>query len=316
MHPRWWPGLFAALIGLTLDAADPGPTSPPPARTVVALVGGAGTIAAAADGYLETLLRLSRPAAPVTFRCLAWEGDTAFTQPRDVNYPDLPAQLRAIRADLVVVQFGRMESLDAATTPVAFATALDRLLDRLLAVTPRCLLVGPAPFEPPPDGSPDLARTRNDRLARFNDALRGLAGRREIAFLDVLDRMKRRPAEAPRLTTDGVQWTPAGLRAMAEALVPAILPGDTHPDRFPTATVAAVRAEVREKNRLWEHYRRPTNWAFLAGDRTEQAFGRAPDDRSVRALAAETESWQPLIEAAEVRIDQAVAHAALPEATR
>lgn len=316
MHPRGWTGLLAALISLSLGAADPGPANHPHDRTVVALVGGAEMVAAAADGTLEAILRLSRPASPVTFRCLAWEGDTAFAQPRDVNYPDLPTQLRAIEADLTVIQFGRMESLDPAIHPTAFATACEHLLDRLQAVTPSCLVVGPTPFEAPPDGSQELARARTERLSRFNDTLRGLAGRRDIPFLDLLGRLDRRPANAPRLTTDGVQWTPDGLRAIAEAVAPAILPKEAQPDRFSPDTVAAVRREIREKNRLWENYRRPTNWAFLAGDRTEQAFGRAPDDRSVRALAAETESWRPLIEAAEARIDEAVARAALPEATR
>jgi hypothetical protein len=39
---------------------------------------------------------------------------------------------------------------------------------------------------------------------------------------------------------------------------------------FDDPSRARIPAAVRVKNRLWHDYWRPTNWAFLHGDRTQQ----------------------------------------------
>jgi hypothetical protein len=74
-------------------------------------------------------------------------------------------------------------------------------------------------------------------------------------------------------------------------------------------------AAVAEKNRLWFDYARPSNWAFLAGDRTEQAFSRDYRDRNIRAFAQEMQQFLPLIADAEKRIDELAAKAAAEKET-
>ena len=61
----------------------------------------------------------------------------------------------------------------------------------------------------------------------------------------------------------------------------------------------AMRAAIQAKNRLWFHYTRPQNWAFLAGNRTNQPSSRDHKDPTKRWFPEEMEQWVPLIEAKE-----------------
>ncbi len=70
---------------------------------VVALVGGEDMVAASELGYLELLLVRAYPGYRLKFRCLAWEGDTVFEQPRMLNYPPLEKQLDDVGATVVLM---------------------------------------------------------------------------------------------------------------------------------------------------------------------------------------------------------------------
>ena len=70
----------------------------------------------------------------------------------------------------------------------------------------------------------------------------------------------------------------------------------------PQRSHAAPRLIVA-KNRLWFDYWRVQNWAFLAGDRTNQPSSRDHLDPSKRWFPAEREEFLPLIEAKEKEID-------------
>ncbi len=63
-----------------------------------------------------------------------------------------------------------------------------------------------------------------------------------------------------------------------------------------------LRQLIIAKNRLWFDYWRVQNWAFLAGDRTEQPSSRDHFDRTKRWFPAERERFLPLIEAKEQEI--------------
>lgn len=59
---------------------------------------------------------------------------------------------------------------------------------------------------------------------------------------------------------------------------------------------------IAAKNRLWFHYYRPQNWAFLAGDRTNQPSSRDHLDPSKRWFPEELEKFVPLIDAKDAEI--------------
>ena len=67
-------------------------------------------------------------------------------------------------------------------------------------------------------------------------------------------------------------------------------------------TIESIRALIAAKNRLWFHYYRPQNWAFLAGDRTNQPSSRDHIDRNKRWFPEELEKFVPLIDAKDAEI--------------
>jgi hypothetical protein len=73
-----------------------------------------------------------------------------------------------------------------------------------------------------------------------------------------------------------------------------------------------LRQRIAKKNRLWFNYWRVQNWAFLAGDRTEQPSSRDHVDRTKRWFPAEREQFLPLIDAKEEEIWALAAKLAQP----
>jgi lysophospholipase L1-like esterase len=282
---------------------------------VIAFVGGANLVTLAQGGALETTLILEHPEKHLRFRNFAWEGDTVFAQPREVNYPDLVTQLREAKATVALVQFGQMESLAGAAGLTNFIAAYGQLLDRLAAVTSSCVLLTPTPYEPGQALDKVKAAERNAVLASYARAIRELAQQRGLAMVDLFTRLTAPSANSRRLIRDGVQLTDAG-----ESEIARLVAGAT--GAAPTAA-GMQRDEIRRileavvaKNRLWFRATRPTNWAFLAGDRTDQPFSRDPRDRSVRAFAAEMKLFDPLLADAERRIDELADKVTGKEATR
>ena len=125
-------------------------------------------------------------------------------------------------------------------------------------------------------------------------------------------------------TTDGRQLSAAGRAHVAVAVAGRVLAADsTARQALPEAAAAsnwfarpelrALRTAVVAKNQLWAHSVRPTNWAFLAGDRTEQLSSRDHRDRTIRWFPAEMEQFGPLLREAEARLDELGAHLPQPE---
>jgi hypothetical protein len=285
-----------------------------PLRTndVIAFIGGANMVALAQSGHLETLLTLRHPHHRLRFRSLAWEGDTVFAQPRDVNYPDLVTQLKQVGATVAFVQFGQMESLAGEAGLTNFVTAYEQLVGRLSADSRRVSLVDLDPIALP------LSLDRSVWIT-YRKSVIGIADRLKLPFCDLT------PLVPMCLGEGGSNWQRNGIsvpdhlmEATASVVAGQVSPkgsAEFWPD-LKALEVIAVHRSVAEKNRLWFNYARPSNWAFLAGDRTEQAFSRDYRDRNIRAFAQEMQQFLPLIAEAEKRIDELAAKAAEKESAR
>ena len=284
------------------------------ANDVVAFVGGEDMVSLAELGYLETLLTVGMPDLHLRFRSLAWEGDTVYEQRRDLNYPPLDAQLESIGATMVVVQFGSMESLEGKGRAPEFLSAFERLVSRfsgndkrrIVVMTPGALNLSTVPA----DGVPTT-------IADYSEPLVELSQRHGWKVVDIL----RSPVDdfgAPEATgiwRDDVHFSERG-QAIASVVVAEQLGMDPWktlklspetPRRYDAiparlATFEALRNQICQKNLLWFHYYRPQNWAFLAGDRTNQPSSRDYRDLSKRWFPDEMKQWLPLIEQAEGEI--------------
>jgi lysophospholipase L1-like esterase len=275
---------------------------------VVVLVGGSILVAENTSGILETALQLAHPGAGLRVRNLAKEGDTVFLRPRDVNYPDVPEQARRASASVIVVQYGRSEALSGPARPAEFRAAYASMLDELARITPRLMLMTPPPFESTAPPLPNVAR-RNPVLESYAGVIRDLARERGLPLIDLNQSVRPAGMGQSRRTLDGVQLSVAGERAVAAAVLRSLgrdsLAGAVDASEggvWSDPKVRELQSAVVEKNRLWFGYVRPTNWAFLAGDRTEQLSSRDHRDPKIRWFPAEMEQFVPLISAADQTI--------------
>lgn len=302
--------LLLPWLELRPQAAEP--VLPLRTNDVIAFIGGANMVALAQSGQLETLLTLRHPHHKLRFRSLAWEGDTVFAQPRDVNYPDLVTQLKQVGATVAFVQFGQMESLAGESGLTNFVTAYERLLDRINPACPRVILLRPPSLRSMEDYRYVKGFTAEERARiQYAEAIRGIAQRHSSSigmfYEDIL-----MSGNNHSLPTD-TNLEPPGASAMyAETSHLEVFSA-----YFEGGAKSMLHSAITEKNRLWFDYARPSNWAFLAGDRTEQAFSRDYRDRNIRAFAQEMQQFLPLIADAEKRIDELAAKAAADkESTR
>ena len=211
---------------------------------------------------------------------------------------------------VVVLQFGRGEGLSDRRTVTEFGEAYKKLLDELMPTFRNVILVTPMPFEKGDGLMPNLSK-RNSRLAEHANVIRELARERSLPLIDLFGAATELSGE--RLTSDGLQFTPAGQSLIARLFMHESGAVDLA-ERVQNANengvwldakLEKVRQAVIAKNRLWFDYSRPQNWAFLGGDRTTQPSSRDHRDPKVRWFPNEMEKFLPLIAEAEKRIEEA-----------
>ncbi len=307
---------------------------------VIALVGGEDMVVANELGYLETLLQLALQSYQLKVRSLAWEGDTVFEQHRDLNYPTLEQQLEKIGATVVIAQFGQMESLAGREHLAEFTAAYEKMIGRLDGGGKRKLiLLAPTLFEKGrysysrlPESSPERSFAQpepNLVLGEYRMQIGAIARAHGFPFVlgkptkeEPLAEGKtvRETSDASRpasvLTRDGVHLNTEG-HMVWPIYLHELLPGlctdsltqkTTKEERIPQLENREnLRQLIIAKNRLWFHYARPQNWAFLAGDRTNQPSSRDYKDPSKRWFPEELERFVPLIASKEQAIWAAAA---------
>jgi hypothetical protein len=276
-------------------------------RDVVAFLGGENTLAAQSLGYLETLLTLRPDSRRAHYRALAWEGDTALEQWRVLNFGSWPQHLERTGASVLLVGYGQIEALGGKAALEAFVQAYEKLLVPLGAATRRVVLLSPFPFEKPPPPLPDLSM-RNPEARAYAAAIRKLAEKNGFLYVDLFTPLEG----ASGLTRDGLHLTTRGQWIVAREICRQLGMGGEFPAPDPAGAFVQepwerLRQEVCAKNRLWASYWRPTNWAFLAGDRTEQPSSRDHLDHRVRWFPIEVQKAQALIGRAEDRIESRAA---------
>ncbi len=263
---------------------------------VIVSTGGENALAAGQSAFLETLLVSDASPKRLYFRDMAWEGDTVFGQWRILNFGPWPYQLRRVGATVVVAQFGQMEALRGRAGLAEFVGAYDRLLNEWSAATRRIVLVSPIPFEKAAAPFPDLS-ARNGDVEAYVAAIGKIASEHGFLFVDLFHPLAKHADSAHLLTRDGIHLLPYGqwIVARETARQLGIEAADVEVNAVPAFAVPeleTLRAAIRRKNELWLSYWRPTNWAFLNGDRVSQPSSRDHQDPRIRWFPLEVqESW-------------------------
>ena len=296
-------GLAAILVAVSAPVLGaPEPFFKP--DDVVALVGGGDMALMRDHPGIELLVRQQRDLSGVRFRILAQEGDTVFEQFRDLNFPSWEEQLGKVGATVVIAQFGRMESLAGTERLPEFITAYEALLNRFATRGRRLVIMSPMALGPPPSGAgaPTDREARLEAIEGYATAQRELASRRGWRFVDLTLRNEKACSRADGSHSRRSSCLVLLLRMDSETVGRSTWTGE--------GCAASIHvpspADGQRKNTLWFHYWRPQNWAFLAGDRTEQPSSRDHRDPTKRWFPAEMETWLPLVEAKEKEIQKMI----------
>jgi putative heme-binding domain-containing protein len=265
---------------------------------VIALTGGSNMERTRFNGFLQTHLIASKPDGKITVRNFGWEGDTVFEQWRDAGAASSTSswrqqrewrrQLRDAGATVVLAQFGQMESLAGVAKLPQFIAAYEKLIAEFAEEGRRVALVAPVPFE-------GKLAVRNESLATYTEAIRDLATKLKLNFIEI----NKGTADRAALTDNGYQLNELGHRFVAQRIAAGL-------GVAPLENEAARRA-VLEMERLWFDYWRPMNWAFLAGDRTGVPYSKDWHDRDKRIFPQEMEDFLPLLTQADENIWGALA---------
>jgi hypothetical protein len=147
---------------------------------------------------------------------------------------------------------------------------------------------------------PDFG-VRRTQLTAYRDAIPAVAASCDALVVD--PELPPSPDASVYLTRDGIHMVFERMKhdgVLAKALG-GYEGGATKNDKT-LAIHRAIETAILAKNRLWFHYTRPQNWAFLAGNRTNQPSSRDHRDPARRWFPEEMEQWVPLIEAKEKEI--------------
>lgn len=278
---------------------------PRPGETL-AWIGGAETLDLDRYGFLEAGLHLAWPEHGLRWRNLAWQGDTVYHQARPLHFytqkgdsqpGSIPDHRERTEPGIVFICFGKMESLEGIKGLPDFVAAYSKLLDDLSPLTRRIVLVEPAPFfHSGPVES--FAGERNHICAAYAEAIRTLAKERNLLFLQSSAEWN------DRMSDNGVHLNEAGHRVFAETILDQL--GASRRPEVPPALSDAID----RKNRLWQQYYRPSNWAFLFGDRQHVPASRDVEKREERWFVREIDTLPALIAESEADIQRYAKEAA------
>ena len=291
----------------------------------IAVVGGTNALESGRHGYLETLLTTAHPQHKVRVRNLAWQADTVYQQQRPRNFyapgkPDYGERdgRAKIEADIVFFWMGQTESLDGPERLDEFTAAYEQQLDHIATCTKRIVLVTPVPFSNPLRLKIDMQK-RLDSLRVYVAAIRKIGSDRNLPVVDLADAFGWGATPAAH-SRNGMHLLPSGQWDAAHAFasqlgfadrVASIRWFDESEDegaRLRPASAESLRQAIGRKNDLWFRYWRPTNWAFLYGNRQQTPSSRDHTNPAHRWFPEELEQALSQIEKAEQAIRKQIAN--------
>ena len=120
---------------------------------VIAFIGGTDLVRIQKEGKLEAAITHRFRDLNIKFRDLAWEGDTVYFQStvrerwRKEAFGDLNQQLNRVGANVIICQFGKMESLQGKSGLKEFLENYESLIDLLKSDNRKLVILAPSDFE-------------------------------------------------------------------------------------------------------------------------------------------------------------------------
>ena len=223
--------ILCACAFVSLVSSLPSPAAPPSDKFElrdgdrVALLGNTFFEREQSHSYLETLLTTRHSDRNVTFRNIAWSGDTVFGHARAAF--DTPAQgferlvkvAHDVKPTVLFISYGMGESFDGDAGLSTFRAGLGRLLDRLADLKARTVLISPIRHEDltPPWPNPER---HNADLRKYIEVLKQAADERGFWFINLYELMGDGMQNAPSYpyTDNGIHLTAYGYWRAAQAI--------------------------------------------------------------------------------------------------
>lgn len=242
-------------------------------------------------GYIETALTTAWPDRKLTFRNLGWSGDTVWAESRglfdapQVGYQRMIELVRELKPTVILLGYGQNESYAGEAGLNPFVKQFEKLCDDLKPTGARLAFLTPTRLEKPAPPLPDASR-QNGMLAKYAEAIRQLASRRQTPVIDLF----ALEPSARNLTENGVHFGPGGYAAVAQAIR---TQQKLQPRGLTSAQEEQIRQRIVEKNLLFFHRWRPQNVTYLTGFRKHEQGNNA----------VEIAQFDPLVEQIELQIN-------------
>ncbi len=261
----------------------------------IALVGNSTAERMNLFGYFEAFLHTRFPDKELVVRNFGRPADEVAVRQRSNDYTRLDDPIAAFGPDTFLCFFGFNESFKGPEGVEQFKADYEKFLDEYAAKyprddagdKPRFVLVSPVAFEPTGDKFlPDGAK-ENANLKLYAEAVKAVAAKRNLAFVDLFDPTVKSFAEQP-----GMQFTINGahVNERGDQLVGSLLDAALFGPRGPvsdTARFEKLRAAVNDKS--WVHeqdYRMLNGWYVYGGRRTFDTETFPREFVKVRNMAA------------------------------
>ena len=242
-------------------------------------------------GYIETALTTAWPDRKITFRNLGWSGDTVWAESRglfdapQVGYQRMIELVQELKPTVVLLGYGQNESYAGEAGLDPFVKQFEKLCDDLKPTGARLAFLTPTRLEKPSPPLPDASR-QNGMLAKYAEAIRHLASRRQAPVIDLF----ALEPSARNLTENGVHFGPSGYAALAQAIR---TQQKLQPRGLTSTQEEQIRQRIVEKNRLFFYRWRPQNVTYLTGFRKHEQGNNA----------VEIAQFDPLVEQIELQIN-------------
>ncbi len=260
----------------------------------VVLVGNTFMERAQKYGHLETALTLAGGAEELSFRNLAWSGDTVFGDARSYFGPPaegfsrLRSDLTRIKPTVVVICYGAVAAFEKEAGQQNFINGYVRLIEMIeAAADPReVILVSPPPAETLPPPMPDMT-AHNKSLAVYRDAILLLTEKKKLRFADLFEVMG---GESSGLTYNGLHFANEGYAQVAPKLLQAM---GLEEAKVGLEEREILREKIIAKNKKVFQQWRPANETYLRLFRKYEQGQNAKElddfDDMIASLEAEIE---------------------------
>jgi glucose/arabinose dehydrogenase len=221
-------------------------------------------------GHFETLLHIRFPNFELVFHNLGYSADELTLRPRQAHFNDHGHTLKDEKPDVLIAAFGFNESFAGPDGLGKFKSDLESFIKKSTTTKyngkqpPTLVLLSPIAHEDLKNPHITDGKKNNENIKLYTEAMRDLAQKHDVVFVDLFDPIKQMFAASPRpLTINGIHLGDEGYRLLAHVMDGALFGG--LPPAFKNKD--ALYVAVQEKNLQFFYDYRAVNGCYIYGGR-------------------------------------------------